>query len=369
MRLDADTVVIGAGVVGLATARALAQSGRDVLVLEQHDTFGTETSSRNSEVIHAGIYYPTGSLKARLCVAGRRSLYSYCESHAVPYRRCGKWLVATDQSQFDALASLKEKAAENDVGLTPLSTERLASIPALSALGGLESPETGIVDSHQLMLALVGDLEDAGGRVVYRAPVEAAQVQLQGNRLRVGGDLSCEVDCRQVVNAAGLHGIALAQQWIGFPRSRIPTFHLARGHYFSYSGRHPFEHLIYPLPEPGGLGVHLTLDLAGQARFGPDVQWVDQLDYRIPADCRQRFVASIQRWWPTLKPSRLQPAYSGIRPKLSGPGEAAADFHIEGPEEHGIAGLVQLFGIESPGLTACLAIADLVRQKLDSGRV
>jgi L-2-hydroxyglutarate oxidase LhgO len=364
MRMETDTVVIGAGAVGLATARALAQSGRDVLVLEQHDAFGMETSSRNSEVIHAGLYYPTGSLKARLCVAGRRALYDYCLSHGVPHHRCGKWLVATDEAQVDSLADLERQAAANGVELTPLSTSDLAAMPALKASGGLASPETGIVDSHQLMLALLGDLEDAGGRVVYRTPVETAEVRGQGHRLRVGGELACELDCDQVVNAAGLHGIGLARQWGGFPQSRLPPFHLARGHYFSYRGRHPFDRLIYPVPEPGGLGVHLTLDMAGQARFGPDVQWVDELDYRIPPDRQARFIEAIQRWWPALEPERLQPAYAGIRPKLSGPGEPAADFHVEGPEDHGIPGLVQLLGIESPGLTACLAIADLVREKL-----
>lgn len=369
MRLETETVVIGAGVVGLAVARALAQSGQDVLVLEQHDAFGTETSSRNSEVIHAGIYYPTGSLKARLCVAGRLALYEYCQSHGVPYRRCGKWILATDEAQLEAIAALERQAAENGVALAPLSAADLAAVPALVTAGGLMSPETGVVDSHQLMLALLGDLEDAGGRVAYRTPVETAGVQGQGHRLRVGGELSCELDCEQVVNAAGLHGIDLARRWDGFPRGRIPPFYMARGHYFSYSGRHPFQRLIYPMPEPGGLGVHLTLDLAGQARFGPDVQWIDELDYRVPADRRAQFAKAIQRWWPSLEPDRLQPAYAGVRPKLSGPGEPAADFHIEGPEDHGVAGLVQLLGIESPGLTACLAIADLVRSKLEAGRL
>lgn len=363
-RLEADTVVIGAGVIGLAVARALAQSGRDVLVLEHHGGIGSETSSRNSEVIHAGIYYPTDSLKARLCVAGREALYRFCHTHGVPHRRCGKWLVAVDETQEEALVALQKQAHLNGVELAPLATAQLASVPGLAAIAALESPETGIVDSHQLMLALLGDLEDLGGRVVYHTPVEAAEALGQGHRLRVGGELACELDCEQVVNAAGLKGMALAHQWGGFPVDRLPRLFLARGHYFSYTGAHPFTRLIYPMPEPGGLGVHLTLDMAGQARFGPDVQWVDNVDYGIPPERQQQFADAIRRWWPDLDASRLQPAYSGIRPKLSGPGEPAADFQIEGPGDHGVPGLVQLLGIESPGLTASLAIADLVREKL-----
>ena len=365
MRLEADTVVIGAGVIGLAVARALARAGRDVLVLERHDHFGSETSSRNSEVIHAGLYYPTGSLKARLCVAGRQALYDYCQSHGVPHRRCGKWIVAVDAAQQAALEALEGQATANGVPLKRLSRRALHEAPELAAVDGLESPETGIVDSHQLMLALIGDLEDAGGQVVYRTPVEAGAVKGQGHRLRVGGEMACELDCRQVVNAAGLHALTLARNWSGFPVSRLPNMHLARGHYFSYHGAQPFSRLIYPMPEPGGLGVHLTLDMAGQARFGPDVQWIDSLEYNIPPDRQAQFALAIRRWWPGLDPERLQPSYSGIRPKLSGPGDPAADFFIEGPGEHGVGGLVQLLGMESPGLTACLAIADLVQSKLD----
>lgn len=367
MTLDVETVVIGAGVVGLAIARSLAQAGRDVLVVEQHDVFGTETSSRNSEVIHAGLYYPVGSLKAKLCVAGRLALYDYCKSHGVPHRRCGKWILAVDEEQQDTLITVQQQAAANGVVLAPLTARELAKMPELTAVGGLISPETGIVDSHQLMLALLGDLEDSGGRVAYRTPIEAGEVRGSGHRLRVGGELACELDCQQVVNAAGLHGIDLARRWSGFPQDRLPPFFLARGHYFTYQGKHPFSHLMYPVPEPGGLGVHLTLDMAGQARFGPDVQWISDLDYRVPAERRLQFAEAIQRWWPALDPERLQPAYAGIRPKLSGPGQPAADFFIEGPEEHGVPGIVHLLGIESPGLTASLAIAELVREKLQSG--
>lgn len=367
-RLETDTVVIGAGVVGLAVARALAQSGRDVLVLERHGAFGTETSSRNSEVIHAGIYYPPGSLKASLCLSGRRALYGYCESHGVPHQRCGKWILAVDAEQQQALAAIAAQAAANGVELMPLTGAALAAQPEIAAVAGLASPETGIVDSHQLMLALLGDLEDAGGRVVYRTEVESAESSGAGHCLRLGGDLSCLLECRQLVNAAGLDAHRLARNWGGLPQARLPSLYLARGHYFTYQGSHPFRRLIYPVPEPGGLGVHLTLDLAGQARFGPDVQWVDSLDYRIPPERQAQFAQAVQRWWPALEPDRLQPAYAGIRPKLSGPGQPAADFHIEGPEEHGLAGLVQLLGIESPGLTASLAIADLVLSKLEPGQ-
>lgn len=368
-RLEAETVVIGAGVVGLAVARQLARSGRDVLVLEAAEVFGAGISSRNSEVVHGGLYYPTGSFKARLCVEGRKALYEYCRSHGVPHRRCGKWVVAVDQVQQASLAAIAEQASCNGVRLNNLTRQQLQSEPQLAAIAGLESPETGIVDSHQLMLALIGDLEDAGGRVAYRAPVTSAEAGTGGQRLRVGGKMACELACREVINAAGLQAHALAQAWEGYPKARLPALHLARGHYFSYQGAHPFSRLIYPVPEPGGLGIHLTLDMAGQARFGPDVQWIHSLDYRIPAERLGHFAAAIKRWWPEVDPQRLQPAYAGIRPKLSGPGEPAADFFIEGPEEHGLAGLVLLLGIESPGLTSCLAIAELVQQKLDQANL
>ncbi|QCF26608.1 NAD(P)/FAD-dependent oxidoreductase [Hydrocarboniclastica marina] len=364
MKLEADTVVIGAGVVGLAIARALARDGRDVLVLEQQSAFGMGISSRNSEVIHAGLYYPEGSLKARLCTTGRRALYDYCASHGVPYRRCGKWVIATHPEQEPALAEVEQRAAANGVTLDRLSTRSRAAEPDLNIVAGLASPETGIIDSHQLMLALIGELEDAGGRVAYNAPVEFAEARGTGHLLRVGGELECEILCRQAVNAAGLNAAGLARQWGGFDKSRVPALHMARGHYFSYSGAHPFTRLIYPVPEPGGLGIHLTLDLAGQARFGPDVQWITQEDYQVPVDRAGHFRDSIAQWWRGFDPARLKPAYSGIRPKLSGPGKDPADFFIEGPEEHGIEGLVVLLGIESPGLTASLAISELVRDKL-----
>ena len=362
-----DTVVAGAGVVGLAIARALAQAGREVLVLEAADAIGTETSSRNSEVVHAGIYYPKDSLKAVLCVRGRRMLYDYCASHGVPVSRLGKLIVATSEGEARALDGIAAKAWANGVeDLRPISaTEAAALEPALQCTGALLSPSTGIVDSHRLMLAYQGDAEDAGAMVAFHAPILRGRRAGAGWSLEVGGAEPMRLECDLLVNAAGLGAVPLARRLDDLPADAVPTAYLCKGSYYALAGRSPFRHLIYPVPEHAGLGVHLTLDLGGQARFGPDVEWVEQIDYAVDIARAQGFYAAIRRYWPGLPDGALQPGYAGMRPKISGPHEPAADFRIDGPARHGLAGLVNLFGIESPGLTASLAIAehvaDLVR--------
>ncbi|KPP99823.1 NAD(P)/FAD-dependent oxidoreductase [Marinobacter sp. HL-58] len=363
--LQTDTVVIGAGIVGLATARRLAMEGREVLVLEAGAHFGEGLSSRNSEVIHAGIYYPEGSAKARLCVRGRQMLYDFCRQRHLGHRKTGKWIVACGPEQRDKLGGIAGQAERNGVVLESVNRRGLQqALPGVVADEALYSPETGIVDSHGVMLSLLGELEDHGGQLVCHAPVERAATQGGRHRLWIGGQAPCELVARRVVNAAGLNAIPLASCWDGMPEQMVPPQFLARGVYFSYSAGHPFRSLIYPVPEPGGLGVHLTLDLAGQARFGPDVEWVDRVDFSVDPGRVHGFADGIRRWWPGLDETRLQPAYAGIRPKLAGPDGGFADFRIDGEAEHGISGLVNLFGIESPGLTACLAIADDVAGKL-----
>lgn len=363
--LEVDTAVIGAGVVGLAVARALAQTGRDVVVLEAGDHFGEGISSRNSEVVHAGIYYPKNSLKARLCVEGRRQLYDYCESRKVGYRKCGKWIIATSDAQNRLLEGIQSHAAANGVPLSLVGGEDVArQLPELRVSAGLWSPETGILDTHGLMLALLGELEDAGGSLVLRSPVERVESAADCHLLKVAGAMPCTLKVRNLVNAAGLGAVPLTRNWEGLPDEQKPLQWFARGVYFSYSGRHPFSNLIYPVPEPGGLGVHLTLDLAGQARFGPDVEWIEREDYAVDPERVHAFAAGIRQWWPGLEVARLQPAYAGIRPKLKNAEGSFFDFRVDGPGEHGVPGLVNLFGIESPGLTSCLAIADLVKSKL-----
>ena len=366
-----DAVVIGAGVVGLAVGRALALRGLETVVLERDNAIGTGTSSRNSEVIHAGLYYPTGSLKARLCVAGRQQLYAYCESRGVEYRRCGKLLVATAEAQRAKLMQVEAQARSNGVGdLRHLDVSELRRIePALVAVAGLLSPSTGIIDSHGLMLALQGDMESAGGALALLSPVLALQCGADGHVVQVGGEAPMELQARYVVNAAGLWAPGLAALTEGLQPADVPQARYAKGSYFSLTGRAPFTHLIYPVPEEAGLGVHLTLDLAGQARFGPDVEWIapaspGAIDYRVDAARGDAFYAEIRRYWPALPDGALMPAYSGVRPKLQRPGEAAQDFMLQGPAEHGVAGLMNLFGIESPGLTASLAIADEVLSRL-----
>ncbi len=374
-----DTVVIGAGVVGLAVARALALAGREVLVLEAAETFGTATSARNSEVIHAGIYYPPGSLKARLCVQGRQMLYAYCAERGIAHRRCGKLIVAANDAQAQELRAIQQRAIANGVeDLQWLTRDQAQALePALRCQAALLSPSTGIVDSHGLMLSLLGDVQNAGGLLAVRSPVKSiaapADEAPAAIKLEVGGDAEgSTLLARQVVNAAGLGAIALAHATQGLaPRHRppLPT-RWAKGNYFSLGGRAPFTHLIYPVVErdSASLGVHLTLDLGGQAKFGPDLQWQDAPDdYRVDAARADAFYDEVRHYWPGLPDGALQAGYAGIRPKLTGPGEPAADFVIQGPHVHGVPGLVNLFGIESPGLTSCLAIGDAVLRCLPSG--
>lgn len=361
MAESADTVVIGAGVIGLACARALARHGRDVVVLERHDQIGTETSSRNSEVIHGGIYYPTGSLKARLCVAGKALLYRYCEEHGVPHDRCGKIIVASSEEQVPMLRQYQQQALLNQVGELPwLDADEVAAMePAVNAVAGVLSPSTGIIDSHAYMLALQGELEAAGGMIAFGT--EVAGLAREGGGLRVATE-AMELDARQVVNAAGLRAPEVAA-WLC---ADVPAAHYARGRYYVYDGAPPFSRLVYPVAEAGGLGVHVTLDLGGQARFGPDVAWIDGVDYTFDDARRGDFETAIRRYFPGLESERLHPGYTGIRPKISGPGEPAADFRIDGPSAHGVPGLVNLLGIESPGLTASLAIAARVLELVDA---
>ena len=370
--------VIGAGVVGLACARALALRGIETVILERNDAFGGETSARNSEVIHAGLYYPPASLKAALCVAGRRQLYDFCATHGVSHRRCGKLVVGTSAAQEDRLLALQQQGQLNGVeDLRMLSgPEARALEPELQCTAALLSPSTGIIDSHGLMLALLGDAEGAGASLVLHCPLRGGSIERTGIILESGGSESLRFRANMVINAAGLWAPEVAAALAGFPQSLLPINRHAKGNYYALTGRSPFSRMVYPLPEPGGLGVHLTLDLAGQARFGPDVEWlpdpvrgkpIGQLDYRVDPARADSFYSEIRRYWPGLPDSALVPAYAGIRPKVSGRDEPAADFLIQGPAEHGIPGLVNLFGIESPGLTASLAIADQVAETLQRG--
>jgi L-2-hydroxyglutarate oxidase LhgO len=363
---DFETVVIGAGLVGLATARELALAGREVLVLEAADRFGTGSSSRNSEVIHSGIYYSQGTLKARLCVAGRELLYAYCRARNVPHRQIGKLIVAVADSEIPVLQHYRELALANGVGELPwLSAAEVCDLePAVSCVQGIYSPMTGIVDSHELMLALLADLEAANGNLALRSPFIRAAVSSSGFELKVGGDTNCTLVCRELVNCAGLSATTVARSISGLPTDQLPVGRYAKGYYYSLVGRSPFRRLVYPVAESGGLGIHVTLDLGGGARFGPDVEWVDTIDYSFDDSRRERFERAIRRYYPSLESSRLQPAYTGIRSKIVGTGEPAADFRIDGSSEHGVPGLVNLMGIESPGLTAALAIGKYVREML-----
>lgn len=357
---EVECVIAGAGVVGLAIARALARAGREVIVLEEAETVGTVTSARNSEVIHAGIYYRAGSLMADLCVTGKRALYAYCAEHGVPHRNCGKLIVATTPQEAERLAAIRAHAEANGVDdLRALSgAEAQALEPSLACVAALLSPSTGIIDSHGYMLALRGDAEDAGAAFAFHAPLLRARTIDNGFALDVGGAEPMTLGCRLLINAAGHGAPALARAIDAMPADQVPTGYYAKGNYFSCSARAPFSHLIYPVPEPGGLGVHLTLDLAGQARFGPDVEWVETMNYEVDPARSARFYPAIRKYWPGLPDGALQPAYSGIRPKIVPPAIAVQDFIIQGPQQHGVAGLINLFGIESPGLTASLAIAD-----------
>jgi L-2-hydroxyglutarate oxidase LhgO len=359
---EVECIVVGAGVVGLAIARRLAMSGREVIVIEAEDAIGTQTSSRNSEVIHAGIYYAANSLMARFCVAGKRALYSYCQDHGIPHRNCGKLIVATSANETAKLAAIRAHATANGVDdLKVLSgADARAMEPALACDAALLSPSTGIIDSHSLMLALRGDAEDHGAAFAFLAPLLQARAVTDGFEIEVGGEAPMQLHCRVLINAAGLAATAVARGIDPMPVAKIPCAYLAKGNYFSCSAKAPFSHLIYPVPEPGGLGVHLTLDLGGQARFGPDVEWIDTIDYAVDPARAERFYPAIRRYWPGLPDGALMPSYSGIRPKIVPPAVAVQDFVIQGESDHGLKGLVNLFGIESPGLTSSLAIADHV---------
>ena len=356
-----ECIVIGAGVVGLALARHLALQGREVVVLEAEDRIGTGISSRNSEVVHAGIYYPAGSLKAGLCVAGNRALYAYCAAHGVNHRRCGKLIVATDESQVEALRQLCARAQVNGVDLQWLDAAGTQALePRIHCSAALLSPSTGIVDSHGLMRALCIEAEAHGATLVLRSPVVGGRGKDGGLEVEVGGDEPMTLWAGQVFNCAGLGAIALARSFGGARLEALPPLpkRFAKGNYFGLAGGAPFSRLVYPVPSQGGLGVHLTLDLAGQARFGPDVEWVDREDYAVDPQRADSFYAEVRRYWPELPDGALVPAYAGIRPKLHGPGEPAPDFLIQREDAHGLPGLVHLLGIESPGLTACLALAE-----------
>jgi L-2-hydroxyglutarate oxidase LhgO len=359
-----DAVVIGAGVVGLAVARALAMAGREVVILEAEDAIGTHTSSRNSEVIHAGIYYPKDSLKARSCVAGKGLLYEYCVAHGVPHQRCGKLIVATDAKQIQELEAIQKRAHANGVtDVVWMSREQaLALEPELACVAALYSPSTGIIDSHALMLAYLGDAEDHGAMLALKSSLTDASVESDGFVLEVAG--AEPIKTRILVNSAGLKAPTVARRIQGYEKQKAPPEYYAKGNYYSLARRSPFSRLVYPVPEPGGLGVHVTLDLAGQARFGPDVEWIEAINYDVDPKRAERFYAAIRRYWPGLPDGALLPGYAGIRPKTAGPGEPAADFVVQGPRAHGVPGLVNLFGIESPGLTSSLSLAGIVLQEL-----
>ena len=367
MSESVDCIVVGAGVIGLAVARRLALAGHEVIVLEAADTIGTQTSSRNSEVIHAGLYYPTDSLKAQACVEGKKRLYRYCEIHGVPHKRIGKLIVATNDSQTQALTALKTKAIAN--GVNDLEWKNQAEIkllePSIRSVGAILSPSTGIIDSHSLMLAYQGDAEDRGAVIAFnsqvrRGLIEGGKIELFAGKSNGEFAISANI----VVNAAGLGAQSVARSLTGLDPATIPPRYLARGCYFTLSGQNPFSRLIYPVPEPSGLGVHVTVDMSGAVRFGPDVEWVDKIEYRVDLERAESFYTAIRRYYPNLEDNSLQPGYSGIRPKITAEGSATGDFLIQGPLEHGVAGLVSMYGIESPGLTASLALADLVAQKL-----
>jgi L-2-hydroxyglutarate oxidase LhgO len=364
---DFDAVIVGAGAVGLACALALARRGQSVVVLDKADTIGAGVSSRNSEVIHAGLHYPTGSYRARLCVEGRRALYHFLDHHHVAFRRCGKLIVATETAEIGALEALMRQGEINGVeGLRWLSGEEARALePQLRAVVAIESLESGVFDSHAYMLALRGELEAAGGAIALKAPFVAARAKNGAFSIDVGGDAATSVGARHLVIAAGLGAQTCAAAIDACPGSRIPKLHLGKGHYFSLSGvRAPFSRLVYPPPIPGALGTHYRLDLGGVARFGPDLEFVPAEDYAVDPARADSFYASIRRYWPALPDGALVPDYAGIRPKLHGPGEPQGDFVIDGPAEHGVEGLVCLFGIESPGLTSSLAIGEEVATRL-----
>lgn len=359
-------LVVGAGVVGLAVGRALAQAGHEVIVCEAQTSIGQGVSSRNSEVIHAGLYYTPGSLKAQLCVRGKDMLYALCATHGVPHRNCGKFVVACSAGEAKALDVLAARAAANGVPVERLDAAQVkAAEPALHCVAALSSPTTGIVDSHSLMLALQGDLERAGGFVALGSAIDSAVLGHGGEAHVVRMADGTEIETPILVNSASLHACALARRFAGLDASTIPREHYAKGNYYSLAGKAPFTRLIYPAPADAWLGVHLTLDMGGQAKFGPDLEWLDarapeEIDYKVDPKRADGFYAEVRRYWPALADGALQPSYSGVRPKIYGPGESAPDFRVDGPTVHGVRGVVNLFGIESPGLTSALAIGEHV---------
>lgn len=356
-----DCIVIGAGIIGLACARALAMTGREVIILERASDIGSETSSRNSEVIHAGIYYPSDSLKASLCLRGRQQLYQYCEERNIRHQRCGKLIVATSDTQLDTLRGLQAQAIRNGVDdvVMMAAADAMSLEPALYCEAALWSPQTGIIDSHGLMTSLLGDAENHGAVLVLNSPVTGGRREADAIELSVGGESPVTLLATTVVNAAGLWAQAVASSMQNLDKAVIPAAFLARGVYFSLRDPVPFRHLVYPLPEPGGLGCHFTLDLDGRGRFGPDVEWVDEVSYHVEPGRANAFYQSIRHYWPQIRTGSLQPDYAGIRPKISTDGEFG-DFIIQDSAAHGMPGLVNLYGIESPGLTSSMAIAEAV---------
>tara|TARA_R110000868_G_scaffold4155_18_gene25418 strand:- start:11607 stop:12707 length:1101 start_codon:yes stop_codon:yes gene_type:complete len=359
-----DCIVIGAGVVGLAVARAVALTGREVVILEKADIIGSETSSRHSEVIHAGIYYAQDSLKARFCVAGKKAMYEFCDVHGVAYNRCGKIIVATDEAQLPELERLKSNAAANGVEdlewMTPAEVTEME--PAVYCVGALLSPSTGILDSHAYMLALQGDAEAAGAMTAFMTPVVGGRVMNDGIRIDCGGAAPTSLVADTVINSAGLWAQSIAAGIAGVPADTVPPTYYCKGNYYTLSGKPPFRRPVYPVPEKAGLGVHVTVDLGGQVRFGPDVEWVDGIDYDVDPARADKFYAAVRKYYPALQDGAIQPGYSGIRPKIQAPHEAARDFLVQGPDDHGVPGLINLYGIESPGMTSSLAIADFVQK-------
>lgn len=358
-----DCVVVGAGVVGLAVARALARAGREVVVLEAEESFGMHASSRNSEVIHAGIYYPPGSLKAETCLAGKPRLYAYCREHGIDHRRLGKLIVATAPEQESKLRAIQVNALA--CGLEDLvwlgADEARLEAPAVHCHAALWSPSTGIVDSHGVMRRMLADTQELGGAIAYATPVLSGSVGDEGITLKTP-DLA--VRCNVLVNAAGLGAQAVARSLSGFDPRHVPTRYMAKGTYFTLPGRSPFDCLVYPVPDTASLGIHVTLDLGGMARFGPDQEWIEQIDYAVDASRAEAFEAAVRRYYPELPSGALQPGYAGIRCKVQAPGEPMADFVLQGPRDHGVPGLLHAFGIESPGLTASLALADEILARL-----